>query len=212
MQSNNTAAGKMAEEIKKAVRKEYYNETGREFIVSQTYYAEWLEKKVVESRASLSTPAGSSEEGEDFEMKRLYEWVMDENRKKANTFFTAGWLRNVAREIEYAIHAAATSKTHESFQQGIDIATHMAKINEGYSKEQMEDCWKAAIWSVGKDFDEYIASLPPSSKEDSRLTEEGKEDNKCDRCGVDLVSKGIYDLCPSCESDILDEMRDQPTK
>lgn len=39
----------------------------------------------------------------DNELKRLYELVMDANRKPAQTFFTAGWLRNVAREIEIRI-------------------------------------------------------------------------------------------------------------
>jgi hypothetical protein len=42
-----------------------------------------------------------NEKAGEFEMKRLYEWIMDENRKPAVTFFTSGWLRNVAKEIEF---------------------------------------------------------------------------------------------------------------
>lgn len=37
------------------------------------------------------------------EMKRLYDWIMDENRRKAGSFFTEGWTRNVAKEIEYRL-------------------------------------------------------------------------------------------------------------
>lgn len=35
------------------------------------------------------------------ELKRLYEWMISEPRPPAQTFFTAGWLRNCAKEIEY---------------------------------------------------------------------------------------------------------------
>ena len=37
---------------------------------------------------------------EEFELQRLYDWLLDENREPANTKFTAGKTRNVAREIE----------------------------------------------------------------------------------------------------------------
>lgn len=43
------------------------------------------------------------EVSDEFNMNRLYDWLMDENRKPANSAFTAGALRNVAREIEYRI-------------------------------------------------------------------------------------------------------------
>ncbi|MDX1471881.1 MAG: hypothetical protein R3213_10320 [Flavobacteriaceae bacterium] len=39
----------------------------------------------------------------EYDLKRLYDWLMDENREPANTKFTAGMLRNVAREIEYRL-------------------------------------------------------------------------------------------------------------
>lgn len=45
-----------------------------------------------------------NEKAEEFDMKRLYDWIMDENRKGATTFFTSGWLRNVAKEIEFRIN------------------------------------------------------------------------------------------------------------
>jgi hypothetical protein len=38
--------------------------------------------------------------------KRLYDWLMDENREPAQTKFSAGTLRNVAKEIEFKINEA----------------------------------------------------------------------------------------------------------
>jgi len=40
----------------------------------------------------------------EFQLKRLYDWLMDEKRENANTKFTAGWLRNVAKEIQFRIN------------------------------------------------------------------------------------------------------------
>ena len=40
---------------------------------------------------------------EEFELQRLYDWLLDENREPANTKFTAGKTRNVAREIEFLL-------------------------------------------------------------------------------------------------------------
>ena len=39
----------------------------------------------------------------DYELQRLYDWLMDEDREPAKTRFTAGLLRNVASEIEFRI-------------------------------------------------------------------------------------------------------------
>lgn len=40
---------------------------------------------------------------EDSELNRLYEWIMNEDRKPAQTFFTSGNLRNIAKEIEFRL-------------------------------------------------------------------------------------------------------------
>ena len=40
---------------------------------------------------------------EESEMQRLYDWLVDEQRKPAQTFFTSGELRNVAKEIEFRL-------------------------------------------------------------------------------------------------------------
>lgn len=39
----------------------------------------------------------------DFELQRLYDWLTTESREPAQTKFTAGWTRNVAREIEFLL-------------------------------------------------------------------------------------------------------------
>lgn len=39
----------------------------------------------------------------DFELQRLFDWLQDANREPAQTKFTAGMTRNVAREIEYLL-------------------------------------------------------------------------------------------------------------
>ena len=40
----------------------------------------------------------------------LYEWIMDENREPANTKFTAGTMRNIAKEFEFRINDKNESK------------------------------------------------------------------------------------------------------
>lgn len=40
-------------------------------------------------------------EKDEPQLQRLYEWLINDNREPAQTKFTAGWLRNVAKEIEY---------------------------------------------------------------------------------------------------------------
>lgn len=42
-------------------------------------------------------------EKDEPQLQRLYEWLINDNREPAQTKFTAGWLRNVAKEIEYRI-------------------------------------------------------------------------------------------------------------
>lgn len=37
------------------------------------------------------------------DLDKLYEWIMDENRKPAQTYFTSGTARNIAKEIEFRL-------------------------------------------------------------------------------------------------------------
>ena len=39
----------------------------------------------------------------DFELQRLFDWLQDPKREPAQTKFTAGMTRNVAREFEYLL-------------------------------------------------------------------------------------------------------------
>lgn len=48
----------------------------------------------------------------DSELQRLYDWLREENREPANTKFTSGMLRNVAREFEYLLSRKNTSLDH----------------------------------------------------------------------------------------------------
>ena len=52
-------------------------------------------------KSNLATP--EAQEYSESHLKRLYNWLKDDNREPANTKFTSGWLRNVAKEIEYRI-------------------------------------------------------------------------------------------------------------
>lgn len=45
----------------------------------------------------------SESDSSDFELQRLYDWLRTENREPAQTKFTAGMTRNVAREFEYLL-------------------------------------------------------------------------------------------------------------
>ena len=38
--------------------------------------------------------------GDDLELKRLFDWLQNDNREPAQTKFTSGMTRNVAKEFE----------------------------------------------------------------------------------------------------------------
>jgi hypothetical protein len=45
----------------------------------------------------------SVSDSSDFELQRLFDWLQDPKREPAQTKFTAGMTRNVAREFEYLL-------------------------------------------------------------------------------------------------------------
>jgi hypothetical protein len=45
----------------------------------------------------------SVSDSSDFELQRLFEWLQETKREPAQTKFTAGMTRNVAREFEYLL-------------------------------------------------------------------------------------------------------------
>lgn len=80
------------------------------------------------------------ERADESQMKRLYDWIMDENRKPATTFFTSGWLRNVAKEIEFRLSSHSFNK--ESF---------LKALREGnpYHSERpagQRNLYKSGVW------------------------------------------------------------------
>ena len=62
----------------------------------------------------------------DDDLKRLYEWLMSENREPAQTKFTQGELRNVAKEIEYRL--AAMEKEKKKTEQAQQECNHEWKV------------------------------------------------------------------------------------
>jgi len=48
----------------------------------------------------ISEIMGVVSDSSDFELQRLYDWLQSPKREPAQTKFTAGMTRNVAREIE----------------------------------------------------------------------------------------------------------------
>lgn len=58
---------------------------------------EWLDEQ--------SPEVSPTQTGEECDLNKLYEWIMDEERKPAQTYFTSSVVRNIAKEIEYRINA-----------------------------------------------------------------------------------------------------------
>ena len=48
-------------------------------------------------------------QSEENDLKHLYEWLMNESREPAQTKFTSGMLRNVAKEIEFRLREKVLS-------------------------------------------------------------------------------------------------------
>lgn len=49
----------------------------------------------------------------EFQLKRVYDWLMDEDRELAQTKFTAGWQRNLAKEVEFRLSLRAEKTPKE---------------------------------------------------------------------------------------------------
>lgn len=107
-------------------------------------YKSYFDSNVVDPLASLTayvpTPPADSREGEDnsliasripypqegeeeaakdWDLNKLYQWLMDENKRPAQTAFTAGITRNIAKEIEYRL-AGATWQSSQSTEVRIE--------------------------------------------------------------------------------------------
>jgi len=67
-----------------------------DFISSGRSYKDVLDKVVIDVFDEI-------EKDNKFDIERLHDWIKNPNREKANTAFTEGDLRNLAREIEFMI-------------------------------------------------------------------------------------------------------------
>lgn len=52
-------------------------------------------------------------ENTEDDLQRLYGWLMSDNRRNAQTFFTEGALRNVAKEIEFRLSSVESNKVKQ---------------------------------------------------------------------------------------------------
>lgn len=68
---------------------------------------EYRNKIIADYKAS---PLSAGEQNEGYDLEKLYEWLMDENRKQAQTYFTASMARNIAKEIEYRLSQSKPSE------------------------------------------------------------------------------------------------------
>lgn len=79
---------------------------------------------------------------ESEELLKLYEWLIDENREPAQTKFTAGMLRNVAREFEHQLNRSKhiiESGIKEVLNEHCDWSEE--RIN-GLNKALLQKIWK----------------------------------------------------------------------
>lgn len=68
----------------------------------------WALKDAIRKKRELMPfgsplPVNDAKYNDNFELQRLYDWLINENRKPATNVFTSGLLRNVAKEIEFKI-------------------------------------------------------------------------------------------------------------
>ena len=61
-------------------------------------FADYVQEKKLASDGDVSVSDSS-----DFELQRLFDWLQEPKREPAQTKFTAGMTRNVAREFEYLL-------------------------------------------------------------------------------------------------------------
>jgi disulfide oxidoreductase YuzD len=115
-----------------------------------------------ETISPLTQPSTSVKD--DYELERLYEWVMDDKRKPAITAFTSGWVRNIASAIELRLwqNKNATVKDIDidfaMWITGHDRATCEQLRNDFYHKPNVavKDDWisevqKAMFWNKVND-------------------------------------------------------------
>lgn len=83
------------------------------------------------------------------ELQRLYEWLMDENRKKAQTFFTAGELRNVAKEIEYRLSQPSTPVQDGWVAEKPNKECVFVSATK-YERNDEDLLWDYTVWQIKK--------------------------------------------------------------
>ena len=104
------------------------------------------------------------------EMERLYEWLMTGNREPAQTKFTAGTLRNVAKEIEFRTSKRVFVIQESEFIIGVannmgDVKLMMNEYYGGYTEIKHKDVQESGIEcikrisAIGDGDEEYTVTV-----------------------------------------------------
>ena len=72
----------------------------------------------------------------DYDLKKLYDWLMDEKRGKSITHFTAGIARNIASEIEFRLFSQPALPTKEKEGFPINDAVNSMMGNNAPTNKQ----------------------------------------------------------------------------
>lgn len=167
-----TLSGEVTEKAKEYIESAEHLSSCRKVVHSEEI-SEWANTCTcgLEELSSLLKPQeqrqGLSEESE---LNRLYGWLFMDNRPKAQTFFTEGALRNVAKEIEFRL-SAPTSEERDMLQQCIKNRDEIISQLEA----ELVNCKRdlKASESVGSQLAEHVDFL------NKELTElKAKQSNK----------------------------------
>lgn len=97
-----------------------------------------LRKKYTEEEWEELGKRAETVEYVDYELQRLYDWLVEEDRRPANIAFTSGILRNVAREIEFKLNIYVRLREERNKLRG-RYEKESSFITQGYIKNQIKE-------------------------------------------------------------------------
>jgi hypothetical protein len=159
------------------------------------------------------------QEVNDYDLKKLYDWLMDETRGKAITHFTSGVARNIASEIEFRLFSAKPVGENKKY---VDhIASQEKKIlmlillvspASGGTNREM------GFWTnITQEERDKIEKKVENMKSLNIVVPEGtaycgsrNAFGKCTGCGVELVGEIHFYLLPAPNQMELQIKKDLP--
>ena len=109
---------------------------------------------------------------EQYDLQKLYDWIMDENRKPSITAFTSSIARNIASEFEFRLskHKSAMSAEQVDWRQVIkDRVKHFNSIFHSYEARQLVGALYAIDQLVPPS---HFATSPPAKPMSAEQVEE----------------------------------------